>query len=139
MTDVAPRVVYVAGPYSAPNAWEREQNVRRAEEVAAKLWAAAVPAICVHTTARFMFGAVPEDVAIAADLVILERCHAVALAPGWMHSRGTLGEMRRAFALGFPIFAPENLECAIRFAHTGECTGEVDSTWWWERASPPRA
>jgi len=33
------RVVYIAGPYRAPNAWEIEENIRRAERIALHIWA----------------------------------------------------------------------------------------------------
>ena len=137
MTPVADRIVYVAGPFSGADAWQREQNVRRAEDVAAQLWAAGVPTICVHSTARILFGHVPEAVALAADLVLLRACHAVALAPGWTRSNGTIGEMREAFGRGMPIFAPEAIDACIRFAHTGETHGELDSTWWVEKGGTP--
>src|SRR5690606_16284852 len=45
------KVVYVAGPYSAPDSWHREQNIRRAETVATEIMALFpdVAVICVHT------------------------------------------------------------------------------------------
>jgi len=54
------KVAYIAGPFTAGTAWEIEQNIRRAEEMALKLWRAGVAAICVHSIARFFHGEVAE-------------------------------------------------------------------------------
>lgn len=97
------RVAYIAGPFRAANAWEIEQNIRRAEEVALEVWR--LPgwcAICPHTNSRFFQGAAPDDVWLKGDLEILKRCDALVLAPHWVRSSGTRAEIRRA------------IECKIR-------------------------
>lgn len=101
---IATKLVYVAGPYSAPTAWQREQNIRRAEEVALELWRRGIPAMCVHTIARYFFGAVPEQAAIEIDNAILDRCDAIMLVNGWERSAGTLAEIDRMAAAGKPVF-----------------------------------
>jgi hypothetical protein len=48
------KLVYVAGPYTAANAWLVEQNIRRAENMAARVWGEGAAAICPHANARHM-------------------------------------------------------------------------------------
>lgn len=100
------KLIYIAGRYSAPNAWEREQNIRRAEEVCARLWRAGVSAVCVHTMARSFYGFVSEEKAIAIDNAILDRCDAIQLAAGWSNSTGTHSEIHRARLQNKPVFEP---------------------------------
>lgn len=104
-------VVYVAGPYSGSDSWQREQNIRRAGQVAIDImtqplgWPCEkVAVICVHTQARFWYGAVAEDDVIAADMLLLERSDAVVLVTGWQWSKGTQAEIRAAAFAGKPIY-----------------------------------
>jgi hypothetical protein len=99
-------LAYVAGPYTAPDALGREQNVRRAEGVATQLmllrpnWGS----VCVHSMSRYWHGRVPESVAITWGLELLRRCDAVVLVDGWERSRGTHTEIVEAARLGIPIY-----------------------------------
>jgi len=102
------RTIYIAGPYSAPNAWKREANIRAAEALSLQLWRAGVPAICVHSIARSFHGEVSESDAMAIDDELLRRCDAVLLAPGWSASAGTMHEMDLAQSLSMPVFADVN-------------------------------
>lgn len=97
-------VVYVAGPFRAPTAWEIEQNIRRAENVGflvAKI--GAVPVI-PHTQYRFFQGSLPDEFWLEATLEQLRRCDAVALVDGWQNSEGTGREIDAAKMLGIPVF-----------------------------------
>lgn len=98
------KVIYVIGPYSAPDSWAREQNIRRAESLALLVNSWGHAAICVHAESRFYFGAVPESHAIAADLEILGRCDGALVADGWDASRGSIGEIAYALAKSIPVF-----------------------------------
>lgn len=98
------KVIYVAGPYSAENSWRREQNIRSAEALALTINKSGHAAICVHAASRYYFGEISEEHAIAADLEILRRCDAVLLSEGWARSRGTLGEIGFATAIGKDVF-----------------------------------
>jgi len=97
-------VVYVAGPYRAPHAWAIEQNIRKAEELALKLWTRGVAAICPHANTRFYQGALPDELWLEGDLAIMRRCDAVVLVEGWEHSTGTLHEKDVAERLHMPVF-----------------------------------
>jgi nucleoside 2-deoxyribosyltransferase len=98
------KVVYVAGPYSGPDSWSREQNIRAAEDVALNLILCGFAPICVHAVARYWYGRVSEECAIEADLELLHRCDAVVLCAGWEHSRGTLAEIESARVRGIPVY-----------------------------------
>lgn len=99
------KLVYIAGPFRAPNAWEVEQNIRRAESLALEVWKAGAACICPHANTRFFSGATPDEVWLRGDLEILNRCDAVLLAPGWEQSAGARAELRFAESTGLRTFA----------------------------------
>lgn len=98
-------VVYVAGPFRADNAWEIEQNIRRAETEALRVWQMGVAAVCPHANNRFYQGAADDDVWLAGDLKMLERCDAMLLVDGWQNSIGAVIEKRHAEEHGIPVLA----------------------------------
>ena len=99
------RLVYVAGPFRGPNAWEIEENIRRAERLALEVWRLGAACICPHTNTRHFQGAAPDSVWLEGDLEILCRCDAVILAPHWSASSGARAEVERAKALSIPVFS----------------------------------
>lgn len=102
------KVIYVAGPFRASNAWEIELNVRRAEETALEVWRMGAAAICPHTNTRFFQGAAADSVWLEGDLEILRRCDAVLMVRGWRRSRGAAAERSLALDLGIPVFEGTN-------------------------------
>lgn len=98
------KVVYIAGPFRASNAWEIEQNIRRAEYTALQLWRMGAAVICPHTNTRFFQGAAPDSVWLDGDLEILRRCDAVFAIDGWEQSTGAQAEVALARELGLPVF-----------------------------------
>lgn len=70
-------LVYIAGPYRAPTEWEVLGNIRRAEEVALRVWKAGAACICPHKNTAFFGGAAPDDVWLTGDLEMVRRCDAV--------------------------------------------------------------
>lgn len=101
------RVVYVAGKYRGQNAWAVELNIRAAAEVAARVWAAGLVALCPHTNAAHMEGAATDEHFLAGTLELMRRCDAVILVPGWSTSEGTKAEIAEAMRLGLPVFGME--------------------------------
>jgi hypothetical protein len=87
-------LIYIIGPISAPGAFEREANIRAAEAAYAELLRNGVSAVCVHSTARALYGTVKEEDAIRSDLEILSRCDGVLRLPGWAMSDGSTKEIR---------------------------------------------
>lgn len=105
------KVIYIAGPFRADNAWEIEQNIRRAECLALEVWKAGAAAICPHTNTRFFQGAAPDDLWLSGDLEIMRRCDAVLLTANWEDSTGARAEFELALNLNMPIFVA--LRCEI--------------------------
>jgi hypothetical protein len=97
-------IVYVAGPYTAPDAWTREANIRRAEAVSLEVLRIGHYPICPHTMSRHFFGAVPEAVAIAWGLDLVRVSEALVLVSGWQDSAGTRTEIELARTLGLPVY-----------------------------------
>lgn len=87
------QVAYIAGPFRAENAWEIEQNIRRAENVALEYWRDGYAVICPHTNTRFFQGAAPDSVWLQGDIEIMRRCDLVVFIPGWELSDGCRAEM----------------------------------------------
>lgn len=101
---VYPYVVYVAGPFRGPDAWDIEQNIRQAESLALRVWRKGFPCICPHSNTRFYQGACPDSVWLDGDLHILSRCDALLLTSDWERSEGAREEKRYAESKGIPIF-----------------------------------
>lgn len=97
------KIIYVAGKFRAPNAWETELNIRKAEEVAIQIWKAGAACICPHTNTRFFDGAVPNDVFLEGDLDILDRCDAIFMLDNWRDSDGAVGEHMLACIKPMPV------------------------------------
>lgn len=98
------KIVYVAGPLTGSTDWDKEQKIRRAEEISLKIWKLGAVGLCVHTQGRFFQGELDDADWIRGDLAILGRCDAMFLCPGWQWSKGTLEEFDYAYAKGIPIF-----------------------------------
>jgi hypothetical protein len=94
------KLVYVAGPYRAPTESGVAANIRRAEELAIKVWKAGAACICPHKNTAFFGGLCHDDVWLTGDLVILSRCDAVVMMRGWDKSVGASTEHDVAKASG---------------------------------------
>jgi hypothetical protein len=98
-------VVYIAGPFRGPNAWEIEQNIRRAEALALAAWRlGGIAVICPHTNTRFFHNAAPDDIWLEGDLEILRRCDAVLTTDDWTRSSGAVAEVEEASRRNLLIF-----------------------------------
>ena len=97
-------IVFVIGPYRADSAWEIEQNVRRAEEVALRVWEAGHVALCPHAMTRYYQDALPDDVWLSGMRKLMMRCDSVLALDGWEGSEGSMLELDLAEEIGFPIF-----------------------------------
>ena len=98
------KVVYVAGPFRGPSAWDIECNIRRAEALSLEVWRLGAAALCPHTNTRFFQGAAPDEVWLQGDLALLLRCDAILMTPDWARSSGATAERDYAVANGIPVF-----------------------------------
>lgn len=102
------KVIYIAGPFRAANAWEVELNIRCAEELALEVWRVGGVALCPHLNTRHFSGTMPDEVWLAGDLELLHRCDAVMLVPGWESSKGANHEVAVAINNGIRVFYEED-------------------------------
>ena len=99
------KLIYIAGPFRAATPWLVEQNIRRAEELAYRVWTElGTAALCPHTNTRFFDKSGSDQVFLDGTMEMLRRCDAVLLVPGYEKSAGTIAEMREAQRLGTPVF-----------------------------------
>ena len=97
-------VVYIAAPFTGKTGWEIEENVRRAERLALRVWEAGAIALCPHTNSRFFYKVLPDQVFIDGTLELMRRCDALLMALDWKESRGARNEHAEAARLNMPIF-----------------------------------
>jgi nucleoside 2-deoxyribosyltransferase len=98
------KVIYIAGPFRAPTAWQIEQNVRHAETLALEVWRRGAAALCPHTNSRFYHGEGSDEIFLEGGLELLRRSDALILVDHWQHSAGTKAEIDLARSLGLPVF-----------------------------------
>lgn len=110
MPSTSKKVVYIAGPFRGMNAWEIEQNVRRAEELALEAWKAGVVVICPHANTRFFQGAAPDNIWLEGDLEFVLRSNAVLTTPDWQRSAGARKEIDLANEMRIPVFQSHRVD-----------------------------
>ncbi len=88
------KVVYIIGPIIAENAWEIEQNIRRAETIALAIWKMGAAVICMHASNRFYQGTMSEEDFLKGDLEVLSRCDAAFVLPAIWRSEGSQKEVK---------------------------------------------
>src|SRR4051794_37208641 len=98
------KMVFVAGPYRAPDEWEVERNIRRAEALALELWRLGLSVICPYKNTAHFGGAAPDQVWLEGAKEAVRRCDAVVCTPDWERSEGARGEVELANELGMPVF-----------------------------------
>jgi hypothetical protein len=107
-------LVYVAGPYRAPNVWQVEQNIRRAEEMAFLVWRLGAVPVTPHLLGRHLDKVLPDPHVLQAMLAVLKMCHVLVTVPNWQNSKGTVDEIAEATRLGIPTFDLENLKIYLK-------------------------
>jgi len=115
------KVVYIAGPYRANGEYQVLLNIRRAEEIALRVWKSGAACICPHKNTAFFGGAADDAVWLEGDLEILLRCDAVVCVENWHTSRGAVGEVSMARANNIPVF--ESFEEFERWLRESPDTG----------------
>jgi nucleoside 2-deoxyribosyltransferase len=98
------KVIYIAGKYRGPTPWAVEQNIRAAEEVAARVIRAGMMPLCPHKNTAHMEGLADDQFFLDGTLELMRRCDAVLLVPNWHQSEGARAEIVEAERLGLPVF-----------------------------------
>lgn len=104
------KVVYIAGKFTAPTAWEIAENIRHAErwglEVAKR---GAMPLIPHANTAHF-HGLQTADFWYRGTLELLKRCDGILCIPGWMESKGARAEHAYAESAGMGVWGVGHID-----------------------------
>jgi hypothetical protein len=101
------KLIYVAGPFSAPTRQGVEENIRRAELLGvevAKLGACPVVPHCNTSHPEFEH-VQPYEFWIKATLELLRRCDAVIFTENWRESSGARAEHDDAISRHQPAFS----------------------------------
>lgn len=101
------KVIYVAGPFIGDSPWQTHQNVRIAEDKSAILWhdlGEGVLVITPHLNSGNMIGVSDERTYINGYLKAVDISDCVYVLPNWEYSKGTKGEIVRAFENHTPVF-----------------------------------
>ncbi|MCP4967400.1 MAG: DUF4406 domain-containing protein [bacterium] len=98
------KVVYIAGPFRGPTAWDVERNIRRAEELAFEVANLGAMPLCPHTNTRFFDGTLTGDFWLRGTMELLRRCDAMILTPDGENSAGASAERVEAELIRMPVF-----------------------------------
>lgn len=97
------KLVYISGPYSAPTINGVHDNIERARAAAVDLWQKGYAVICPHLNSAYMDGVASWETFMEADLLILSKCDAIYMLPGWEKSTGARMELAKAKELGLDV------------------------------------
>ena len=103
---MSPPLVYVAGPYSAPDRAGVEANILRATACGIELARIGCMPVVPHanTSHAAYEQAQPYQFWIDGTMRLLRACDCVMLVPGWEESKGARGEKAEAERLGIPVY-----------------------------------
>lgn len=101
------KTLYVAGPFIGATPWHTHLDAQRAEEVCAKIWDEAAENVFVlspHQNSRNMVGVAGERAFVVGYLKAVDICDASLFLKGWEKSKGTKGEILRAYEMDKRMF-----------------------------------
>src|SRR5579863_955 len=101
------KVVYVAGPISAPTPEEIDRNVAMGKRAGTEIWKMGAYPVVPHLNVPghdIMAAGITAEQIYLGDLEILQRCDAMFLLPGWEASRGCNYERAWAEYHSIPVF-----------------------------------
>ena len=97
-------LVYVAGPYTAPDVEGRSKNIAAAWALGCQVAALGAMPVIPHMNTAHMDVIQPWGWWIDATMELMLRCNAVLMMPNWQDSRGARGEHDKAKQIGIPVF-----------------------------------
>ncbi len=109
------KIIYVAGPYSAPTREDIQANIFRARVAAEKIATIGAVPLTPHLNTAHMDHLRDRAWWLEATLALMHVCDAVYLLYGWQDSEGARGEEREARQAGIPCF--ESLEQLEGWVH----------------------
>ena len=99
-------LIYLAGPYSAPNSHVIFENCTSAIAIAQQVIELGAYPVLSHALGLFCQDGCGQgyDWWCAATKLQMLRCDAVLMLPGWQGSNGAIGEHAAAVAADMPVF-----------------------------------
>ncbi len=97
------KLAYIAGPFRAKTEWQKEQNVRRAEELALKVAALGVMPVCPHKNTQHFHGLLSDEFWLEGAMELMRRCDVIVVTDDWEKSEGARKEVDEARRLGKPV------------------------------------
>jgi len=101
---VKPKLVYVAGKYSAPSPYLVQRNIDHARYYAQEIALLGGYPVTPHLTTAHFDGIQTYDWWCDTTLELMRRCDAVFMLPAWGESKGARGEHMEALKLKLPVF-----------------------------------
>ena len=98
------RVVYVAGPFRAPTAWEIAENIREAERIGLQIARLGAMPLIPHANTAHFHGSLPDEFWLKGTMELMRRCDAIMMLDGWRKSEGSVAEREEMVRLGKPVF-----------------------------------
>lgn len=86
-------LVYIAGPFTAPDVWSTMENIHRAERLARQVVEIGALPVCPHSMGRSFIGVGDPELWYAGTLELMRRCDAALFAEDWSRSKGAREEM----------------------------------------------
>lgn len=105
---MTPPLIYVAGPYRAPTAWQREKNIHHARAKGVEVARAGGYPVIPHSNTAHMDGEADDALWLAGTLELMKRCDGVLMVGWWEGSAGACAERDEAIRLGIPVFYDED-------------------------------
>ena len=99
---------YIAGPYRAETEYQRELNIRHAEEAMIRLMDKGWTVICPHMNTRNLGGRFTDRFILDCCLELVMASDLLYVLKGWETSEGTKEEIERATELEMSIIYEEN-------------------------------
>lgn len=96
--------VFIAGPYRAPTAWQRECNIHKAKALALKAWKAGFSVFCPHSNTAQFDDECPDQVWLDGIVEWLKVSEAVLVMEGYEQSPGSVNELVIAMRMKIPVF-----------------------------------
>lgn len=96
------KLIYVAGPYTAPTSAGEFNNIMQARAKGLALIKKGYAVIIPHLNSMFM--PVTRGEIMSVDLEILSRCDAIYLLKDWQDSKGAIQERQFAASHGLTVY-----------------------------------